>query len=313
MGQTKTPLVLFVIVLVVIGLVFIPGLSVSSTGHRRTQEEVGSIEGLKQELEKDLLSLVAPDSGKSWAESYGFIHVSDKDWAEMKTAYHREIKKYWTADPRFTPNSNLTSHFYYQWLWEPNFSCPHAERIGYGEGGKWICNVDAISAQEKCTMISIGSNNDFSFELEVLKRIPHCEIHVFDHTIKNPSRLPKNLINYHSIGLAEKTEVIGNDTFMGLQDIHKDILKGQDIDILKIDCEGCEWSTYKSWFSRESPFARQVLLEVHKGDATKSPFFSFMAENHYVTTMKEPNVAFSVGDDLCLEFAFLKLHPSFFA
>ena len=47
---------------------------------------------------------------------------------------------------------------------------------------------------------------------------------------------------------------------------------GRHIDVFKIDCEGCEWETQKSWF--EAPVTLgEVLVEVHSGtkDPTENP------------------------------------------
>ena len=47
-----------------------------------------------------------------------------------------------------------------------------------GDGGKWVCDPHRITEQKDCLVYSVGSNNDFSFEMAVLKDIgPHCEIH----------------------------------------------------------------------------------------------------------------------------------------
>lgn len=39
------------------------------------------------------------------------------------------------------------------------------------------------------------------------------------------------------------------------------------LDILKIDCEGCEYNSFKSWLAKaDSNFLpRQILIEIHKG------------------------------------------------
>ena len=88
--------------------------------------------------------------------------------------------------------------------------------------------------------------------------------------------------------------------------------EGRTIDILKIDCEGCEWETVKSWF-KGGIRIRQILVEVHVGtkDAMPLPameFMSFMKQQGYVIFHKEPNIAWAGGD--CIEYAFLLLDIS---
>ena len=83
------------------------------------------------------------------------------------------------------------------------------------------------------------------------------------------------------------------------------------IDIFKIDCEGCEWATAPQWF--EAPVTlRQILVETHSADVIKTPaFFDTIYKNNYVIFHKEPNIAWSSGNTMAMEFAFLKLSESF--
>merc|ERR1711865_933083 len=82
------------------------------------------------------------------------------------------------------------------------------------------------------------------------------------------------------------------------------------IDVLKIDCESCEWSTYRSWLDGRI-FIRQILVEVHRSYDTKTihSFFKFLFDHGYVIFHKEPNIAASKGNEI--EFAFLKLDTTF--
>ena len=84
---------------------------------------------------------------------------------------------------------------------------------------------------------------------------------------------------------------------------------GKEIDIFKIDCEGCELETFKTWFSRDTPLIRQIQLEVHRGTGDKPPITQelmlFLKSKGYVIFHKEPNIQF--GGGICVEFAFLRL------
>lgn len=83
------------------------------------------------------------------------------------------------------------------------------------------------------------------------------------------------------------------------------------LDILKIDCEGCEWKTFKDWLG-ERIVARQVLIEVHRSPAPFARnFFNKMKEQGYVIFHKEPNLPGCPSGD-CIEYGFLKLHANFY-
>lgn len=210
---------------------------------------------------------------------------------------------------------------FYQNNYEPDFVCQHERRIGrLGDGGKWICDPHRISDQEDCLVYSVGSNNDFSFEQSVLDEIgPHCEIHTFDFgnyqegaeklgfREHKGQQLPA--VNYHKFGL-------GTDggKFKSLKTV-VDLLghTNRTIDIFKIDCEGCEWSTAYQWFEADVTL-RQIQVELHQSDVIKTPqFFDLLYENNYVITHKESNIEWTGPQNVAIEYALLKLAPEFFA
>jgi Methyltransferase domain len=49
---------------------------------------------------------------------------------------------------------------------------PHTR---YAGAGKWTCDLDYIVAGE-CTVFSLGSNGDATFEAAVLDRAQHCKV-----------------------------------------------------------------------------------------------------------------------------------------
>lgn len=201
--------------------------------------------------------------------------------------------------------------WYYNYL--PSFKCDFARRLGrFGDGGKWICDPHQLtlraSSGKGCLVYSIGSNGDSSFETAVYNSISTaCEIHTFDlnpWSFYTDQPMPF-FIHYH-------TERIGNKPpSKDLSEIVKDLRhSGRTIDIFKIDCEGCEWETYESWFGA-SVDIRMVLVEVHKASSVWKirSFFKFLGSLGYVIYSKEPNTYGCGGS--CQEFSFIKLHSDF--
>lgn len=130
-----------------------------------------------------------------------------------------------------------------------------------GDGGKWVCNphrITEVSRKDKknCLIYSVGSRGDFTFELGLHKvltdgeRKTSCEIHVFDPKDFS-SKVPRNIqsfTHFHAWGISN--ESTANKDFLTMeQTVHNIGHHGSIVDVFKIDCEGCEWSTFQNWFS----------------------------------------------------------------
>ena len=193
---------------------------------------------------------------------------------------------------------------YFQSHWEPTWKCELEERIGgFGDGGKWVCDANLLKEKEgNCHIISIGSNNDFSFEHEVHKYFPRCKISVFDHTVANPS--PPPYVDYFSFGLGSEN----NLQIITLETAFKKagVSPQEGVDILKIDCENCEYDVYPQFISSKYAIS-QILIEIHFRDsASAHQLFQAMTNNNYVIFHKESNTIGCSGD--CVEYGFLKLN-----
>jgi hypothetical protein len=80
------------------------------------------------------------------------------------------------------------------------------ERVGDGDGGKWVCGLSQLEEKEGCVVYSVGTrgpssspfetryptgpSTDASFKAELLARMRHCQPFIFDHTA---SALPRRL------------------------------------------------------------------------------------------------------------------------
>ncbi|KAL3932780.1 MAG: hypothetical protein SGBAC_010690 [Bacillariaceae sp.] len=262
----------------------------------------------------------------AYRDSGGFFQdISDSDWSLLKDRVKSRQNHLHPEDS--TVNMDLPEGWY-QENFEPDFTCLHERRIGgMGDGPKWVCDPHRLAKKRKsCLIYSVGSEGNFMFENALLKEIgKHCEIHTFDPEIQGVSygHLAPEGVNYHNWGFrSESSKGAPQPEYdwdsWGYQTIYKTMKEtietlghvGREIDIFKIDCEGCEWTTFPEWFHSGATL-RQILVEVHKTpDDTVNEFFTGMQENGYVTFHKEPNIQFAQGS--CVEYAFLKLENSFF-
>jgi hypothetical protein len=228
---------------------------------------------------------------------------------------------------------------WYQDNVEPAVTRAREERVGpAGEGGKWLCDPNRLRARgADCLICSVGSFDDFSFEEAITRDVSSArEIHAFDHTVSNPRNKPCG-VHFHPWGLGGAREPDGSD-LKSLADIVVALgHKGRTIDVLKIDCEGCEWSTYGSWFDADVR-VDEMLVEIHAGtidsnlneihqswlslivgeqlfgrgalDPSREPvakrFFRRLYDEKFYIFHKEPNIKYSRLHKMCVEFAFIR-------
>lgn len=252
-------------------------------------------------------AILSSDCSLAYEESEGFF-------ADMRESDWNMLKQRISITPNCKGSCNSEKpHLWYQNNWEPSFTCLHERRIGrWGDGGKWVCDPHRIVVKQdkSCLVYSVGSNNDFTFEEAVLKYISmDCEIHIFDPTIgEHPSEKPnyENVV-FHPWGLADNDQ----GTNKTLATITNQLgHKGREIDIFKIDCEGCEWSTFTGWFEQGVMF-RQLLIELHNGTDGDNPpmasqFMTYLQKKGYVIFHKEPNTLGCQGK--CIEYSFVRLN-----
>jgi len=125
--------------------------------------------------------------------------------------------------------------------------------------GKIICGMETL--REPCVVYSIGGNNLWQFELDMLKKTS-CEIHTFDCT-GDQSRFnvpPSDRLFFHY-------ECLGTSSDKNFYTLGQLAAKHghRQIDLFKMDIEGYEFDAFDSILSSTDLVSTpmQILVEVH--------------------------------------------------
>jgi hypothetical protein len=135
----------------------------------------------------------------------------------------------------------------------------------FSDETKVTCGINHL--KEGCVVYSIGGNNQWMFELDVLKNTP-CEVHTFDCTgpIERFEKPNQDRLHFHHVCLGTTHEPKPDVCHHGkcgetwtLAEIQK-TLGHATIDLFKMDIEGWEWDFLDSWPELNSTQADQLLL-----------------------------------------------------
>lgn len=158
---------------------------------------------------------------------------------------------------------------------------------GSGDNSEGIGNKDH-GGTPSCLVYSIGSKNEIEFEASIHKYIGrHCEVHTFDPTLGDEPFIGGEYSAFHPWGLGgdgeEMAITVGRNseeeyrfTAKSLTTMMSDLgHANRTVDILKIDCEGCEWKVMPKVFesiAAEETKVNQIQIELHSNKGGQ-PFF----------------------------------------
>lgn len=132
------------------------------------------------------------------------------------------------------------------------------------DGGWPICIDENHLQNSSCVIYSVGVNYEPYFS--VAAGALGCEVFMLDHTLQPLTRqVIENLhhhLHFHPLGLSAKSS---SGRMVSLSDFMKQN-HHTFVDVLKIDCEGCEWSVFESFANSHSELLEkvgQLLVEVH--------------------------------------------------
>jgi hypothetical protein len=196
--------------------------------------------------------------------------------------------------------------------YEPHWNCPFERRVGklFDDGGKFVCGLPNFFTSKNCLVYSIGSNADFSFESDFKQNYNQfCEIHTFDPT--GDLNLSRKLaaqagVDFHPWGLSSKNS--GNNMLTLNTIMSKLGHNNRRIDILKVDCEGCEYDAFESIFQAISlgqVNVGQIQVELHIEKKPKIvTFFQSALKANFDIFHKERN-HWGCAGHLCVEFSLI--------
>ncbi|KAL7513375.1 hypothetical protein ACHAXN_010426 [Cyclotella atomus] len=138
-----------------------------------------------------------------------------------------------------------------------------------------FCTGDlAAEKLSKCLVYSFGINDNTEWETKIAKEFG-CEVFAFDPTSKFKQDVAPG-VTFHQLGLhgagvdvskthSESYDALDPTKMKSLGEIIKLMgHEGRKIDILRLDCEGCEHGVLKEMAcSGESKFVQQLMVEFH--------------------------------------------------
>jgi hypothetical protein len=216
-------------------------------------------------------------------------------------------------------NRNSPSKWY-EHNWQANFHCAAERRVGgTSEGAKYVCDVHRIIPSKECLVYSFGRGSpnsrtfDFAFEQDLFNELGgpgSCEIHVFDQRIGDYGGDVPEGITVHNWGLEGEIDAPkARRGFMTLKEtVHHLGHEGRHLEIMRIDCDGCEWHTFSEWVS-SGVLPRQLLVSLHGAPRNEDELFELMEKEDFAIFHREADTRYG---GLWQEYGFLKLDPSFF-
>lgn len=177
---------------------------------------------------------------------------------------------------------------------------------------------------ESCLIYSVGSGGKWEFEDGMYDFFGNnsrvCEIHVFDpgnfEKLRDINLAERN-VHFHKWGLKSsyddtyKPNVDYGEFFTLAETLQRLNHTERTIDIFKIDCESCEWYSWKDWIRAD---IRQLLVETH--DLPPDPlkgldYFYGLQRAGFYMFHKEPNIHPKAAGN-GIEWAYIRLSPAFF-
>jgi len=154
-------------------------------------------------------------------------------------------------------------------------ACTNLESFGdvrKADGEYRVCGLSRV--RPPCTIVSLGSREEWSFELDAAARTP-CDIHTFDCTLRRGAAPPPELRNRTTlhplcVGLREYTHPRTGWRYVPWASLVQQTLNlTAPPALLKMDIEGFEWEVLPALLLEDAASAllvpQQIAMEIHIG------------------------------------------------
>jgi hypothetical protein len=207
---------------------------------------------------------------------------------EMNIA--KQMRRDWTRSLPFQIEEMLTrnavpgssereyplSHARFDVLGPMTPTCHELESFGAGDGEKRACSLTKLihSGQDDCTIISLGSNNEWDFEVAIYNAFPACQIETFDCTLPSHIRPPAHIasrtrLHHVCVGPTDRLDENGRE-----YKSWKSILTLMNVKTaplyLKMDIEGHEYQVLRSIIDDGTMLPMQIAFELHYQSLTEN-------------------------------------------
>jgi len=204
-------------------------------------------------------------------KNYNPNDVTSLLWSDMTKS--QQIEAYNLVEPFLKKQADLVKNRQNQGKGNhgnPSFdwSCQSGS-IGRGWGGHHMC-LDLLEKMTTCEFLSFGIAGDYSFEKK-LSDVYHCHGYAADPTVSYPTNIHKN-VTFHQVGaniLNANMELKNNGDeewwITSVPQLRKALGLGH-FNILKMDCEGCEYALARDIVRDDPSFFEHVdqfVVEVH--------------------------------------------------